>query len=157
MSAISSSLSVAQRLIHVMDHLGLPKAHFALRHPVELVALLEHAPERVQVPDGVQADPAEVPGGRVAEFQSRVRVRRLVERDREEDDGELDPEIDDLEGETVHCFELYRSLTPAFRRSSEGMGEGGCLVFSTEARGLAAAAKPSPGPAVSINVVPVRR
>ena len=47
MSAISSSLSVAQRLIHVLDHLGLPKAHFGLRHPVDLVALLEHAPERV--------------------------------------------------------------------------------------------------------------
>lgn len=47
MSAIASSLSVAQRLIHVLDHLGLPKAHFALRHPVDLVTLLEHAPERV--------------------------------------------------------------------------------------------------------------
>src|SRR5712691_4484448 len=47
MSAISSSLSVAQRLIHVLDHLGLPKAHFGLRHPVDLVGLLEHAPERV--------------------------------------------------------------------------------------------------------------
>ena len=47
LSAIASSLSVAQRLIHVLDHLGLPKAHFALRHPVDLVDLLEHAPERV--------------------------------------------------------------------------------------------------------------
>jgi ubiquinone/menaquinone biosynthesis C-methylase UbiE len=47
MSAISPSLSVAQRLIHVLDHLGLPKAHFALRHPVDLGELLEHAPKRV--------------------------------------------------------------------------------------------------------------
>jgi SAM-dependent methyltransferase len=47
MSASSSALSVAQRLIHVLDHLGLPKAHFGLRHPVDLVALLEQAPERV--------------------------------------------------------------------------------------------------------------
>jgi SAM-dependent methyltransferase len=30
-----------------LDHLGLPKAHFGLRHPVDLVGLLEHAPERV--------------------------------------------------------------------------------------------------------------
>src|SRR5262249_33007366 len=44
---VSSSLSVAQRLIQVLDHLGLPRAHFGLRHPVELIALLEHAPERV--------------------------------------------------------------------------------------------------------------
>lgn len=47
MSNISSALSVAQRLIHVLDHLGLPKAHFALRYPLDLVGLLEHAPERV--------------------------------------------------------------------------------------------------------------
>jgi SAM-dependent methyltransferase len=47
MSAISSSLSVAQRLIHVLDHLGLPKAHFGLRHPVDLVELVEYTPERV--------------------------------------------------------------------------------------------------------------
>ena len=47
MSDTSSALSVAQRLLHVLDHLGLPKAHFGLRHPVDLVELLEHAPERV--------------------------------------------------------------------------------------------------------------
>jgi hypothetical protein len=29
-----------------------------------------------------------------------------MKRDREEDDGELDPEIDDLEGERVHRLEL---------------------------------------------------
>jgi hypothetical protein len=46
-SDISSALSVAQRLIHVLDSLGLPKAHFALRYPVDLVELLERAPERV--------------------------------------------------------------------------------------------------------------
>lgn len=47
MSDISSALSVAQRLLHVLDHLGLPKAHFGLRYPLDLVGLLEHAPERV--------------------------------------------------------------------------------------------------------------
>lgn len=47
MSAISSSLSVAQRLTQVLDHLGLPRAHFALRHPVDVIGLLEHARERV--------------------------------------------------------------------------------------------------------------
>jgi ubiquinone/menaquinone biosynthesis C-methylase UbiE len=46
-SDISSALSVAQRLIHVLDHLGLPKAHFALRYPLDLVGLLERAPARV--------------------------------------------------------------------------------------------------------------
>jgi SAM-dependent methyltransferase len=43
----SSVLSVAQRLIHILDHLGLPKAHFGLRYPLDLVGLLERAPERV--------------------------------------------------------------------------------------------------------------
>jgi hypothetical protein len=43
----SSALSVAQRLIHVLGHLGLPKAHFGLRYPLDLVGLLEQAPERV--------------------------------------------------------------------------------------------------------------
>jgi hypothetical protein len=43
----SSALSVAQRLIRVLDHLGLPKAHFRLRYPLDLVGLLEGAPERV--------------------------------------------------------------------------------------------------------------
>ncbi len=47
MSDISSALSVAQRLLHVLDHLGLPKAHFALRYPLDLVGLLERAPERI--------------------------------------------------------------------------------------------------------------
>ena len=47
MNVNSSSLSVAQRLIYMLDHLGLPKAHFALRYPVDLVELLERAPERV--------------------------------------------------------------------------------------------------------------
>lgn len=47
MSDISSALPVAQRLIHVLDHLGLPKAHFGLRYPLDLVGLPEHAPERV--------------------------------------------------------------------------------------------------------------
>ena len=47
MSDISSSLSVAQRLIDVLAHLGLPKAHFGLRYPADLVGLLERAPERV--------------------------------------------------------------------------------------------------------------
>jgi len=46
-SDISSALSVAQRLIHVLDHLGLPTAHFGLRYPLDLVGLLERAPERV--------------------------------------------------------------------------------------------------------------
>jgi hypothetical protein len=31
----------------VLDHLGLPKAHFGLRYPLDLVGLLERAPERV--------------------------------------------------------------------------------------------------------------
>ena len=47
MSTVSSSLSVGQRLIHVLDHLGLPKAHFGLRLPADLVELVERAPERV--------------------------------------------------------------------------------------------------------------
>ena len=47
MSDISSALSVAQRLIHLLDHLGLHRAHFALRYPLDLVGLLEHAPERI--------------------------------------------------------------------------------------------------------------
>ena len=47
MSDLSSTLSVAQRLIHVLDHLGLPRAHFALRYPLDLVGLLECAPERI--------------------------------------------------------------------------------------------------------------
>jgi hypothetical protein len=46
-SDTSSALSVAQRLLHVLDHLGLPKAHFGLRYPLDLVGLLEGAPERV--------------------------------------------------------------------------------------------------------------
>jgi hypothetical protein len=46
-SDMSSALSVAQRLIDVLDHLGLPTVHFALRYPVDLVELLERAPERV--------------------------------------------------------------------------------------------------------------
>lgn len=47
MSDISSALSVAQRLIHVLDHLGLPRVHFALRDSLDLVGLLERAPERI--------------------------------------------------------------------------------------------------------------
>lgn len=47
MSDMSSALSVAQRLIHVLDHFDLPKAHFGLRYPADLVGLLEHAPARV--------------------------------------------------------------------------------------------------------------
>ena len=43
MSDISAALSVAQRLLHVLDHLGLPKAHFGLRYPLDLVGLLERA------------------------------------------------------------------------------------------------------------------
>jgi hypothetical protein len=42
-SDISAALSVAQRLLHVLDHLGLPKAHFGLRYPLDLVGLLERA------------------------------------------------------------------------------------------------------------------
>src|SRR5574341_495279 len=44
---MSSALSVAQRLLHVLDHLDLPKAHFGLRYPADLVGLLAHAPVRV--------------------------------------------------------------------------------------------------------------
>jgi len=44
---MSSALSVAQRLLHVLDHLALPKAHFGLRNPADLVGLLAHAPVRV--------------------------------------------------------------------------------------------------------------
>jgi SAM-dependent methyltransferase len=46
-SDMSSALSVAQRLIHVLDHFDLPKAHFGLRYPADLVGLLEHAPARI--------------------------------------------------------------------------------------------------------------
>jgi SAM-dependent methyltransferase len=42
-----SALSVAQRLIAVLDHLGLLTAHFGLRYPLDLVGLLEHAPARI--------------------------------------------------------------------------------------------------------------
>ena len=47
MSDIASALSVGQRLIHVLDHLGLSKAHFALRYPGDILELLERAPARV--------------------------------------------------------------------------------------------------------------
>ena len=56
----------------------------------------EDAAERVDVPDRIEADASQVPGGRVAEFQRRERVRGLMERDGEQDDGQLDHEIDDL-------------------------------------------------------------
>jgi hypothetical protein len=46
-SDIASALSVGQRLIHVLDHLGLSKAHFALRYPGDILELLERAPARV--------------------------------------------------------------------------------------------------------------
>ena len=39
MNDVSSALSVAQRLLHVLDHLNLPKTHFGLRYPADLVGL----------------------------------------------------------------------------------------------------------------------
>src|SRR5262245_48753574 len=62
----------------------------------------QDASERVDVADGVQADPPEIPRGRVAELERRPGVGRFVKRDREQDDGELDPEVDDLERDRIH-------------------------------------------------------
>jgi SAM-dependent methyltransferase len=46
-SEASSSLTAADRLLQVLDHLGLPKVHVGGRLLVELVGLLERAPGRV--------------------------------------------------------------------------------------------------------------
>src|SRR5262249_60700403 len=54
------------------------------------------APGRLGVPDRGHADPPLIARGRVAELERGPGVRGLVEGDREEDDGELYREIDDL-------------------------------------------------------------
>jgi SAM-dependent methyltransferase len=47
MNEASSSLTAADRLVLVLDHLGLPKVHVGGRLPVEIVGLLERVPGRV--------------------------------------------------------------------------------------------------------------
>ena len=61
------------------------------------------ASDGVDVSQRVQADPAEVARGRVPEAQSRPGVSGLVKGNREEDDGELNREIDDLEGDGIQA------------------------------------------------------
>ena len=56
----------------------------------------DHAAERIEVADRIQADPSEIARGRVAELQGRECMRRLVERDGKEDHRQLNGEVDDL-------------------------------------------------------------
>ena len=53
--------------------------------------------QRIEVAQRVQADPAQVPGGRVPELERRPGMGGLVKRDGEENDRQLDREVDDFE------------------------------------------------------------
>ena len=104
-------------------------------------------------------------------LQGRPGVRRLVKRDREEDDGELDREVDDLEGERVHRRRTIadRPPGPGPRRSAGrphsplSARRVDCSISTTSPFGdtLPAcvsrdrSAKPSGRPGVSLRVVPI--
>ena len=76
----------------------------------------ENASERIDVANRVQADASLVARGRVAELKRAPRMGRLVERDREEDDRELNREIDDFVFQSAANISerLYRPVARAF-------------------------------------------